>query len=505
MEKQKIAAIECRQWLADWDAYQFSAENSRAKPPQEMMVFSMSARLLKKLSGVYERKREGNVATGIQRAHVKERSLEIVEYVKSGYPYGNLSAKQKSDIENDALKKPGWLPTAIVVNLLKPNDSRRGKEVSAQDLISVSKRKDFNAVELELPLGIDSPDWLPQGFPPIEIIDGQHRLFAFDEKSGLPEDFELPVVAFHGLDIGWQAYLFWSINVSPKRINPSHAYDLFPLLRTQDWLEATPSTHVYREARAQELTDLLYRHERSPWHQRINMLGERKSGWISQASWVQAIFNSFLSPGLSIRSRKGLFAANLSPTKGPLEWSRPQQAAFLIFIWTELADGVHNKKDGWAAHIRKADGQQIDFADGHDVAFSGSKSLLNHDQGVRGFSLAVNDLLFAMSEELTLSEWKYDDINAGETRDSDIDKCLEDIQTQNFHKPISDAIHLLADFDWRSFDAPGLDSTESLMKASFRGTGGYTRLRRELLNVLASGNTAMSTTAKNISAIEAQG
>ncbi|PUE06921.1 hypothetical protein B9Z51_13455 [Limnohabitans sp. T6-5] len=505
MEKQKIAAIECRQWLADWDNYQYSGENSRAHPPKEMMLFSMSARLLKKLSGVYERKREGNVATGIQRAHVKDRSLEIVEYVKSGYPYGNLSAKQKSDIENDPLKKPGWLPTAIVVNLLKPNEPRRGKTVSNQDLISVSKRSNSNSVELELPLGIDCTDWLPTGVPPIEIIDGQHRLFAFDEKSGLPEDFELPVVAFHGLDIGWQAYLFWSINVSPKRINPSHAYDLFPLLRTQDWLEATPSTHVYREARAQELTDLLYRHEQSPWHQRINMLGERKSGWISQASWVQAIFNSFLSPGLSARSRKGLFAANLSQTKGPLEWSRPQQAAFLIFLWSELANGVRKKQDGWAEQIRKVDGDQIDFSDGHDIAFSGSKSLLNHDQGVRGFSLAINDILFAMSEELHLPEWKYDDINAGETRDSDIDKCLEDINKQSFYQPLLKAMHILANFDWRSFDAPGLNTTESLMKASFRGTGGYSRLRRELLNVLASGNTALSATAKNISATEIQG
>ena len=35
--------------------------------------------------------------------------------------------------------------------------------------------------------------------PPIEIIDGQHRLLAFEESAGL-EGFELPVVAFYGLD-----------------------------------------------------------------------------------------------------------------------------------------------------------------------------------------------------------------------------------------------------------------------------------------------------------------
>ena len=53
---------------------------------------------------------------------------------------------------------------------------------------------------------------------PIEVIDGQHRLWAF-EKQLDNADFELPVVAFVGLDISWQAYLFWTINIKPKRID----------------------------------------------------------------------------------------------------------------------------------------------------------------------------------------------------------------------------------------------------------------------------------------------
>src|SRR5690606_26782999 len=126
-------------------------------------------------------------------------------------------------------------------------------------------RDNNGSADIILPAGIEQSDWEPTSLPPIENIDGQHRLFAFDEMSGLPDDFELPVVAFQSLDIGWQAYLFWSINVSPKKINPSHAYDLFPLLRTQDWLERVSAVHVYREARAQELVDILFRHEQSPW------------------------------------------------------------------------------------------------------------------------------------------------------------------------------------------------------------------------------------------------
>lgn len=497
-----IPAIACRQWLTDWNGYPFPQDHARARPPEELIVFSMPAKLLRKLSGVYVRKREGGLATGIQRAHEKERSEKIADYVRAGYPFGDLSKKQKADPENKKLKKPGWLPTAIVVNILKSGDERRGKKVSSKDLIEVKKSENGSAVTLTIPDDVENPSWQPEAFPPIEVIDGQHRLFAFDEMSGLPDDFELPVVAFHGLDIGWQAYLFWSINVSPKKINPSHAYDLFPLLRTQDWLEATPSAHVYREARAQELTELLYRHPKSPWNGRINMLGDRRTGWVSQAGWVQSIFNSFLSLGNTGRSRKGLFASNLSPTLGPLEWSRPQQAAFLIFLWTALQQAIAKKNNGWPVPLRVIQGAPLDLGDGHDPAFVGPKTLLNQDQGIRGWSLAMNDLLWSQAIPLKLDQWECDQVDVGETRDEDIDACLESIQKEEFAKPIIEAITYLAEFDWRTFDAPGLDEVEQQIKAGYRGTGGYSRIRLALLKEVSKNQGTFGVAARNLVAAE---
>lgn len=496
--KQSIPAIFCKQWLTDWNDFPFSDANGRSRPPEELLVFSMSAQQLRKLSGVYVRKREGSDATGIQRLHEKDRSQKISEYVRTGYPYGDLSQKQKSDPDAASLRKPGWLPTAIVVNFLKPGDDRRGKKLDASDALVINSRE--GGAEISLPSGVDNKDWEPKGLAPIEVIDGQHRLFAFDEASGLPDDFQLPVVAFHGLDIGWQAYLFWSINVSPKKINPSHAYDLFPLLRTQDWLERVSSVHVYREARAQELVDLLYRHNQSPWKGRVNMLGERKSGWVSQAGWVQAIFNSFLSPGG--RSRKGLFSANLSSTQGPLNWSRPQQAAFLILIWQLMRDAILDKRDGWTTHLRGENGPQLDFDDGHDVAFLGPKTLLNQEQGVRGFCLAINDILYLAAEALQLDSWASEDLDAGETRSEDIDECLKELKNEKFVQELEVAIAALADFDWRSSDAPGLLPEEELAKAAFRGTGGYGRVRQELLILLSKQNSLLGRTADNILTME---
>ena len=77
MTKQVVPAILCKQWLAEWDKYPFPPDNERRKPPEKLLVFSMSARQLRKLSGVYVRKRDGVEATGIQRLHEKDRSQKM--------------------------------------------------------------------------------------------------------------------------------------------------------------------------------------------------------------------------------------------------------------------------------------------------------------------------------------------------------------------------------------------------------------------------------------------
>lgn len=498
MSPNTVNAVVCRQWLEDWDQYPFPADNQRRKPPSVIYVFSMSARLLRKLSGVYVRRREGGDATGIQRSHDKERSRRIADYVKTGYPFGDLSSKQKTDQANATLKKPGWLPTAIVANIIPANDERRGKRVDYKDLVKVAHTANGTA-SITLPSESTSRDWSPTALPPIEIIDGQHRLFAFEDSADLPDDFELPVVAFEGLDIGWQAYLFWSINVSPKKINPSHAYDLFPLLRTQDWLANASAVHVYREARAQELTELLFRHHHSPWRHRINMLGERKTGWVSQAGWVQTLYNSFLNPGLAARSRKGLFAANLSATRGPLEWCRAQQAAFLIFLWRVLENAVSTCDEPWATVLRADQTTEFDIPDRRDPPFAGSNTLLNQEQGVRGFCLAINDLLFESAERLKLSEWVQGAVSIDDTQDEDISDCLASLEKQFCAASIRQTIEALATFDWRSSDAPELSENQRLQRASYRGTSGYSRVRLDLLQHIGQSGSPLAQIAQQLS------
>jgi len=177
-----------------------------------------------------------------------------------------------------------------VVNILQASDEREKSKVASSDIVDVEAGE--GVFYIKLPYSEWSTGWRPSSIPPLEVIDGQHRLWAFESDSDT--SFDLPVVAFHGLDISWQAYLFWTINIKPKRINSSLAFDLYPLLRAEDWLDRAEGHPVYRETRSQELTEALWSHPESPWYDRINMLGERKIPWVSQNAWVKTLMATFI-------------------------------------------------------------------------------------------------------------------------------------------------------------------------------------------------------------------
>ena len=264
------------------------------------MCFSISARELRTLSGIQRRsarvRKLGTTETGIQRRHDTRRSTEIQEYIHFGFPYADFSERDRRKFSSRDAKMPGWLPTAIVVNIFDPEfpDKRRGQAVAEGDHIRVEGGSGaFDA--LRLPDGFQLPGWSPKELPPIEVVDGQHRLWAFDESNG-NEDFELPVVAFYGLDLSWQAYLFYTINIRPVKINTSLAFDLYPLLRTESWLQYGEGPRIYRETRAQEVVQTLYSHPSSPWFRHINMLGEPGMRMVRQSAWIRSLLATYIKP-----------------------------------------------------------------------------------------------------------------------------------------------------------------------------------------------------------------
>lgn len=470
MNDDTIPVLRLNQWLEEWNEYDFDLKAQRRRPEPYIYLFSMSATRLRQYSDVYRRERDVDQAEGIQRAREDNRTDRIRRYIKTGYPFGDL--KQNLQSTNLHLRKPGWLPTAIVVNILTEKDDRRGRriaerhiarldEVNGQHHIQLPKIEDFDADDLR----------------PFEVIDGQHRLWAFDESDGL-SGFEVPVVAFRGLAVAWQAYLFWSINISPVRINPSHAFDLYPLLRTQDWLEQTGEITVYREARAQEITEWLYRHPISPWHNRISMLQRRGDPGVSQAAWVRSLIGSFFGTGRG-RGRRGLFQCDYITDEVSLDWKiitlgweRAQQIAFILEFWTLLEAAVDEGTQDWIENYRTS----------HKDPFADRTSMLNQDMGVRAVHAVLNDLFYSHANKWRLHTWRFGTVDKTSTTHEDITDAVSSLKKSHIHKFLRDAANAIAGFDWRSLDGPDVRSSdEELIKRAYRGSGGYTLLTDNVL------------------------
>lgn len=506
----KIAAIKVNQWLKEWNEVQF-VQKARKKPSPFFYVFSINANTLKRLSKVYPRKADDkrNVEVGVQRKHDPERSEKIRQYVFGGFPWSDLSESKRESNEFSDLKMPGWLPTAIIANILAPNTERGGNKVKSEDLITITNEK--GSIQIVLPKNADNKKWSPN-VPPIEIIDGQHRLWAFEKEEELDGDFELPVVAFYDLDVSWQAYLFYTINIKPKKINASLAFDLYPILRVQDWLERSPDgAFVYKETRAQELVEVLWSFDSSPWKDRINMLGEKYERGqsivmptITQAAFIRNLIASFIKT-TTTKGLGGLFGATLKDGN-LLYWNRTQQAAFLIFCWDIMRKFVEATDAVWAKNLRNyyKSPQGILFEDelqGHDAAFSSKLSLLATDQGVRGFLHIINDMVYVTSDEIDLNQIQTnDEIKEDFILHSDVQKAITVFKrTIKLKEYIENVCEELSDFDWRTASAPGLTESQRLKQMVYKGSSGYKEIRKNLLGILTSSkNTKISKNSKTL-------
>jgi hypothetical protein len=495
--KKTVTAIKVSQWLKDWDQVQFSAADHRRKPEPHFYIFSLPASEMRSLCGISRRstnKVQARAADmGIQREHDRERSDEIGRYVEYGYPWSTLSdAKRKSDEFHD-LRKPGWLPTSIVINIIPKGEDRRGIPLDETDAVAIEQ--DGHNTKLRLPYEEWSKNWKPSSVPPFEVIDGQHRLWAFGE--GADADFELPVVAFYGLDISWQAYLFWTINIKPKRINPSLAFDLYPLLRGEDWLDRAEGHPVYRETRAQELTESLWSHPSSPWYDRINMLGERQASGVTQAAWIRSLMATFVKPWQGRGSRiGGLFGSRMADDNEVLGWSRAQQAAFLIYAWSEFRFAILEYSDGWAGNLSiiAMRDDKAGTKEGAEARFYGQYSLISTDQGVRGFLHVLNDIFFYLAPKLDLRSWRLDGSAAASDANA-VTLALTSYKKHPSSKSLTALAKALSTFDWRSSSTPDLEPEIRRKKLVFRGGSGYKEIRVQLLEHLAKEDSTIGRAA----------
>lgn len=501
-----VPALRVRQWLPEWERVQWNSERRQARPERDhFYMFSLSAAVLKRLTGIQRRA----VATGqprsedvgIQRFHDRSRSDEIAQFVTYGYPWSDLSQAKRESEDFADLRKPGWLPTAIIVNIPRAGAERRGARLSPEDALEIVDLDGSSLAKLLLPSGVSDATWQPSGLHPIEVIDGQHRLWAFDQQGD--PNFEVPVVAFFDLDISWQAYLFWTINIKPKRINASLAFDLYPLLRSEDWLDKFFGHPIYRETRAQELVEALWSHEESPWFRRINMLGTSSSQsgdtrpMATQNAWVKSLMATYVKAWEGPGTRIGGLFGDAAQGAASLPWTRTQQAAFLILVWKKMLEAVQRSSAEWAVILRNPEQQQFIEEDRSDLAFYGKHSLFTSDPGIRAVLFASNDICFMCERTLRLAEWDASDAANGSDPGA-ISAALESLVAHPVSGLLGDMAEALAEYDWRTSAAPGLSDIERRSKQALRGSGGYRTLRADLMNHLATRDGLLGQAARGV-------
>jgi hypothetical protein len=141
---------------------------------------------------------------------------------------------------------------------------------------------------------------------------------------------------------------------------------------------------------------------------------------------------------------------------------------------------------------------QLPFDDELDPAFAGNHTILNQEQGVRGFLSVTNDFFFLLANDLRLEQWEMDDNRGGTTDDQEISAALKSLSRQSFPEFSRELARALALYDWRSADAPSLTYDQKLKKRAFRGSGGYAALREDLLKELAQQKGSIGQGAKTL-------
>jgi len=170
---------------------------------------------------------------GIQRKHKEDRDKQIGNFISSDHPF---------------------FPNNIIIN------------------IPLGFRKSFYDKKTNI-LNIK----IKQGS--CYIIDGQHRLKAF--QSDYSKGIKLPLVvsAYFGLEIPTIAEIFTRINFFQSPVSKSVVYDLLEFNKDPEFLK-------FRDAHY--ICDKLNSSIDSPFYNLIKMLGVG-SGLLSQAAFVEAI------------------------------------------------------------------------------------------------------------------------------------------------------------------------------------------------------------------------
>jgi DNA phosphorothioation-associated DGQHR protein 1 len=158
------------------------------------ITYSQPAEIRKKMEGEYSESTSYSIF-GTQRKESKNRLQEISQFIKS----------------NEAI-----FPNTIILAANYDDDGILIEDESKKWVIRNENGQDY----LRIPI---------TDCPTASIIDGQHRLHAFEllDKNDPHHDMELLCAVFLELPTPYHAYVFATINFNQKKVDRSLAYELF--------------------------------------------------------------------------------------------------------------------------------------------------------------------------------------------------------------------------------------------------------------------------------------
>jgi DNA phosphorothioation-associated DGQHR protein 1 len=173
------------------DFYTFKALRIE-QPFGDYFSCKIPANILREISYSFEATNTGGNVEGVQRFLRKDRLIEIAKFIDS----------ESAAFPNPIILAANYLPSGR----LETEENRcTFKEVE----------KDFDLYEISI----------PKESKILSIIDGQHRLFAFDYAKH--KDMDLVCSIYFDLPTPYQAYLFSTINFNQGKVDKSLAYQLF--------------------------------------------------------------------------------------------------------------------------------------------------------------------------------------------------------------------------------------------------------------------------------------
>ena len=188
----------------------------------------------------------------LKLAYIAHRGKRNVESLDS---YQRMAKKKRlNKIAEYIRDKKGIFPTNIVLNIQSDSPLRfdRAADMAGQ-----------NAVLGEL--------YLPNIYQCAQVIDGQHRLFAF---ANLEEAMTatIPVIAFENLDSATQAQLFIDINGEQVKVPKNQLLDLHSEL---NWNSDDPNLRL--DALLANLVKQLDKDKNSPLRDKVIKVGGNKT------------------------------------------------------------------------------------------------------------------------------------------------------------------------------------------------------------------------------------